>query len=183
MAIEKALKIKAEKAAKKPTFKQRNHKKFLRVSSSWRKPRGLHNKLRRKRKGIGCWVMTGYKMPKEVRGMRKDGLMPIIVANLDEMKGLDHKKHAVIIKASTGKKNKILLLKEAISKKIIVANIKDPAAYIKKVEEKISDKRKTKKEKEKKKEEKKEEKKKKEDKKKEEEKTIEDITKEEEKRT
>ncbi len=135
--IKKALLIKVQKSAKKPCFVQRNtkKKKLARVHAVWKRPRGLHNKLRRRRRGIGAWVQTGYKMPIAVRGLDKQGLLPIVVATLEELKDLDAQSHVVIIGASVGKKKKVTILKESIVMKLSVANVKDPQAYIQRIEE------------------------------------------------
>jgi len=132
------------KKQRKPKFYQRNFrsKRFPRVSGKWKKPRGLHNKLRRKRRGIGAWVMTGYKTQKTLRGRTKDGLMPVVVANVQQLKTVDKNKHSVIIQGTTGRKTRLAMLKEAQAKKITIANIRDPSGYIKKVEEAMEAKKK-----------------------------------------
>jgi large subunit ribosomal protein L32e len=171
--IKKLLKVKAQKRAKKPEFLQRSFKKskLVRVRGRWKRPRGMHNKLRRRRRGIGPWVNTGYKMPRLVRGALQNGLMPVVVATLAALKNLDPKKEAAILQASVGKKKKLTIVKEAFKLNVPLVNIKDPAAYIKKIEEERDAKKTAQKEvrkQEEKKQEKKEEKKQEEAKEKEE---------------
>lgn len=146
--IKKLLAIKKMKKVQKPAFLRRNFKKNkrARVTGEWRAPRGLHNKLRRRRRGIGQWVMPGYRMPLAVRGMTREGLLPVVVENLEQMKTLDATKQIAIIKASAGKKSRIEMIKEAGKKKIQIQNIKDPAAYLKQIEEKMAQRKKVKKE-------------------------------------
>jgi large subunit ribosomal protein L32e len=169
------LDVKAAKAARKPTFIQRNNKKkkLARVRATWKRPRGLHNKLRRKRKGIGAWVSTGYKMPVAVRGFLRSGLKPVLVTNLAELKKLDPAKNAAIVSAATGKKNKIAMLKKATSMKLTISNIKDATTYVKNIEDALAKKRETKKSSVKKKEEKESKKKAEKDKSKKEKKKVE----------
>lgn len=146
--IKKLLAIKKMKKVQKPAFLRRNFKKNkrARVTGEWRAPRGLHNKLRRRRRGIGQWVMPGYRMPVAVRGMTREGLLPVVVENLEQMKALDAAKQIAIVKASAGKKSRIEMVKEAVKKKAHIQNIKDPAAYLKQVEEELAQRKKAKKE-------------------------------------
>ena len=146
--IKKLLAIKKMKKVQKPAFLRRNFKKNkrTRVTGEWRAPKGLHNKLRRRRRGIGQWVMPGYRMPVAVRGMTREGLLPTIVENLEQMKALDATKHIAIIKASAGKKSRIEMVKEAVKKKAQIQNIKDSAAYLKQIEEEMTQRKKAKKE-------------------------------------
>ncbi|MBI5003285.1 hypothetical protein HZC31_07925 [Candidatus Woesearchaeota archaeon] len=146
--IKKLLAIKKMKKVQKPAFLRRNFKKNkrARVTGEWRAPKGLHNKLRRRRRGIGQWVMPGYRMPVAVRGMTREGLLPTVVENLEQMKALDAAKQIAIIKASAGKKSRIEMVKEAVKKKAHIQNIKDAAAYLKQIEEEMTQRKKAKKE-------------------------------------
>lgn len=142
--IKKLLAIKKMKKVQKPAFLRRNFKKNkrTRVTGEWRAPRGLHNKLRRRRRGIGQWVMPGYRMPVAVRGMTREGLLPVVVENLEQMKALDAAKQIAIIKASAGKKSRVEMVKEAVKKKAHIQNIKDPAVYLKQIEEEMAERKK-----------------------------------------
>ncbi len=146
--IKKLLAIKKMKKVQKPAFLRRNFKKNkrTRVTGEWRAPKGLHNKLRRRRRGIGQWVMPGYRMPVAVRGMTREGLVPIVVENLEQMKALDATKQIAIVKASAGKKSRIEMVQEAVKKKAHIQNIKDLATYLKQVEEEMTQRKKAKKE-------------------------------------
>lgn len=135
--MKKLLDVKAQKRAKKPAFLQRSFKKskLVRVRGKWKHPRGLHNKLRRKRKGIGPWVKTGYKMPEMVRGLLGNGLKPVVIATVAAVKNLDPKKEAAVLQATVGKKKRLAIVKEAMKHNVPLVNIKDPEAYITKIEE------------------------------------------------
>ncbi|MBI5073058.1 hypothetical protein HZA99_04530 [Candidatus Woesearchaeota archaeon] len=144
----KLLDIKKEKRAKKPSFLRRNFmkNKRTRVSGNWRAPIGLHNKLRRRRRGVGQWVMSGYRMPVAVRGMTVEGLLPTVVENPEQVQTLDAAKHAIVLQASMGKKKRHLVVAEAQKKKIKVIGIKDPAAYMKGIDDEMAARKKAKKE-------------------------------------
>ncbi len=147
MADKKLLDIKKNKKAQKPAFLRRNFmkNKRSRVSRAWRAPIGLHNKLRRRRRGVGQWVMPGYKMPCAVRGLTGTGLKPVVVENTEQMKALKADIHCAILKGSSGKKNRIQMIHEAIKTNIHIINLKDPAAFLKACEEEMAKKTKVKK--------------------------------------
>lgn len=141
------LRLKKAKKAQKPAFLRRNFmkNKRTRVGESWRAPKGLHNKLRRRRRGIGQWVMPGYRMPRAVRGLTVTGLKPTLVENLQHVEQLDPSAALLVIKKGVGTKNRIAILHYAQQKKIMVQNIKDPAAHIAALEKERAEKKKAKK--------------------------------------
>ncbi len=142
---------------KKPDFvRQDAHKK--RLKKRWVKPRGLHSKVRLKKAGHPKKVSVGYRAPKEVRGLSKEGLKVIIINNEGELSKVDKEKEGIIISGKVGLRNKILLLKKAKENGINVLNL-DVDEYLKRKEEEIKKISEEKKTKEKRKKAKKEEKK------------------------
>jgi len=156
---------------RKPKFIRQDSHKKKRVKFSWRRPKGLHSKMRLELKGYRRNVEIGWGSPKEVKGLSSDGLEKITVNNIDDLKKLDAKKQGALISGNVGLKKRLEILKEAEKLKIKILNIKNPEKYIKDAEEFLKNKKEEKaaraKEKEKKKTEKKKETKK-------EEKTIEE---------
>lgn len=150
------LEIKKAKKKGQPEFLRRNFKKNkrARVSGNWKSPRGLHNKLRRRRRGIGQWVMPGYRMPRKVRGLTTEGLLPVLVENIEQLKKLIAEKHIIILKSSMGIKKRIVVVKEALKKNLKILNVKAPDEWLKKVEKVLEEKKSAKEKKKKQKEEK-----------------------------
>ncbi len=111
MSIERLLKVRRRQKQRKPEFRRYCWNKKLRLrDKSWRRPRGLHNKLR-KRYG-GKWsgritVNVGFGSPKAVRGLHPSGYVEVLVHNVKELEGLDPEKHAVRIASSVGMKKRI----------------------------------------------------------------------------
>lgn len=140
-----------------PDFIRYRSKNIKKLKKSWRRPKGLHNKLRLKLRGYGKLPSIGYGTDKRLREEFK-GFSPTIIRTLDDLKEL--KKKEVIISASLGLKKKISILNKIKELKIKVLNIKDVEGFLKKAEEALKKRREKTKKKVKEKEEKKEEKKK-----------------------
>ena len=140
-------------------FRTRDSVKRKRVNKKWRRPRGIHNKQRQSFKGNLVNVSIGYRMPAELRGLNRNGLMVRRVSTLAELQKID-KKADIMVVASVGKKRKIELLKKAKELGITVQNIKVDD-YLARIEQEIKAKKEQKTEAQKKKEEKQKEKEKK----------------------
>jgi|SRR3989344_3923230 len=77
----------------------------------WRRPRGRHSKIRRKRFGYPIKVMIGFKQDVSQAGLI-EGLKPSLVYNIQEISKLT-KNSIAIIAARVGAKKRIELLKKA----------------------------------------------------------------------
>jgi large subunit ribosomal protein L32e len=109
------------KIRKKPKFKRQN---FLlsKLKESWRKPKGLHSKLRLKRRGKGKRPKIGYGTNKESKGLIKNQRY-VYISNV---KGLENVKQPILISSNTGLKKKLEIVKKAeeLNLKIINVNAK-----------------------------------------------------------
>jgi large subunit ribosomal protein L32e len=118
----KLLKLRKRAKQKKPEFLRSESWRYSKMSESWRRPRGLDHKMRRKIKGWPPMVSTGYKGPKIARGLHPSGLREVLVHNVDELSQVDSTVQAARIAHTVGKKKRALILAEAKKKKITVLN-------------------------------------------------------------
>lgn len=108
-----------------PKFVRTDSWRFSRIGKNrrklqvWRRARGKHSKIRRKRKGYPVMPTVGYETAKKDRG-KIGGLKPILIHNMKELSQAT--KNNVIIIARVGAKNKMELLKKADEMKIKVMN-------------------------------------------------------------
>jgi len=122
---EKALELRERVKKKKPRFVRQESWRYKRLSESWRRPRGLDNKMRRKIKGWPPTVNVGYRGPKVARGLHPSGYKEVLLYNAEELKEIDPKTQAVRIAHSVGKRKRARILVEARKRKITVLNIKE----------------------------------------------------------
>jgi large subunit ribosomal protein L32e len=118
----KLLKLRKRAKQKKPEFLRSESWRYSKMSQSWRRPRGLDHKMRRKIKGWPPMVSTGYKGPKVARGLHPSGLREVLIHNMNELSQVDSTVQAARIAHTVGKKKRALILAEAKTKKITILN-------------------------------------------------------------
>lgn len=122
----KALQVRKRAKHKKPEFLRSESWRYSKLSESWRRPRGLDHKMRRKIKGWPPMVSTGYKGPNVARGLHPSGYREVLVHNVQEVSAVDPITQAIRIAHSVGKRKRALIIAEAIEKKIVLLNATKP---------------------------------------------------------
>src|SRR3989344_4510919 len=140
MNKEKLLKIKEQLKKSRPNFIRQDYQ-VKRLKKVWRAPKGIHSKLRRKFKGHIKQPVIGYRSPKQVRFLTKEGLKQILVKNLNDLKNINSKDSILII-ANLGLRKKLELLKKIKELKFRVSNIHDIDDFIKTAEGKLAERKK-----------------------------------------
>lgn len=174
--MKELLEVRKKIKSKKPVFVRQDAHKKAEIKWKWRRPKGIHSKMRLRKRGYRRCVEVGYGAPKKIKNFDRSGLRIRLVSSIKEIEKVDAKTEGIIISKKIGLKKKVLLLKKASEIGIKVLNVKDVAKYLNDVEENI----KKRKEKKKKIKEKKEKTKKEKEKKEEE--SIEKVMNEEERK-
>jgi large subunit ribosomal protein L32e len=121
---QKALKARKRAKKKKPSFVRPESWRYVKLKESWRRPRGLDHKVRRKIKGWPPGVSVGYKGPKAARGLHPSGYREVLVHNAKEVSNVDPKSEAVRIAHRVGKKKRVQIIAEAKKRKVFILNVK-----------------------------------------------------------
>lgn len=108
----------------KPEFIRQEYPARKKLEKTWRKPKGIHSKMREKKLGKRKQPSVGYKSPRLVRGLSKEGLIPIIIHNLNDLAKAT-KNHIIILGRTIGNKKRIELLKQIKEKNLKIQNIKN----------------------------------------------------------
>ena len=119
---------------KKPDFKRQESWRYKRLGESWRRPRGIDSKIRRKVKGWPRSPGIGYRSPKETRGLHPSGYEEILVHNLDEVGELDPERQAIRIAHTVGARKRIEISAKAQEQGIYIINPTE-AKVLKRAEE------------------------------------------------
>jgi large subunit ribosomal protein L32e len=119
---QKELKTRKRIKKNKPDFVRSESWRYLKLKESWRKPRGLDHKMRRKIKGWPPTVSVGYKGPKDARGLHPSGYREILVHNIEEISKVDPKSEAARIAHTVGKKKRVQIIAEAKKREVFILN-------------------------------------------------------------
>ena len=76
---------------KRPKFRRQNWFRYKRLGEKWRRPRGIHSKMRRHFKYRIPVVQVGFRGPASVRGLHPSGFEEILVYNPGNLEDIDPK--------------------------------------------------------------------------------------------
>lgn len=145
VSIKELLELRKQIKSKKPDFIRQDYHKKKRLGKKWRRPKGLHSKIRLGFKGRAKKVSRGYRSPRKIRGLHKSGLQESVIKSMGDLKELNAKENCLIISSSLGDRKRIEILRKTKELGFNILNIKDVDDYIKKVEYKINSRKKIKK--------------------------------------
>jgi large subunit ribosomal protein L32e len=135
MSKESSLKLRKLLKSKKPNFIREDYQKRDCIPMPWRRPRGLHSKMRHRFAGHRALVHPGYGSPKEVFGLHPSGLAPVVVHTLNELSKLDGKTQGAVLGSTLGMPRRIALMTKAKAMGVRVLNVKNVDAEMKKAQD------------------------------------------------
>ncbi len=103
--MDKLIKARSLIKKRKPTYTRQQTNQFKKFQKDgWRRPKGLQSKMRLKRRGHKRMPEVGFKSPKAVRGLNKDGLLEVVVKNVKDLITVDTKTQIAVIGGTVGGK-------------------------------------------------------------------------------
>lgn len=121
------LKTKQRIKKKNPSFVRQDAHKIGRVPSKWKKPRGIHSKMREQRRGYRGLVKPGYRTPRDLRHRDLQGRNVIYVRHQGDLANASSE-DAIILMRTLGTRKKLALVEEALKKGFTITNL-DPEAF------------------------------------------------------
>ena len=110
---------------KRPAFKRQNWFRYKRLGDKWRRPRGIHSKMRRHFKYRIPVVQSGFRGPASVRGLHPSGFEEVRVNNPKDVDDVDPKTQAIRIARTVGDKKREIIVDKADELGIRVFNRRD----------------------------------------------------------
>lgn len=132
---------------KKPVFLRQDAQRNKSLEKKWRRPKGMHSKMRLHLRGRRASPSPGYASPRAVRGLTRQGLQEVHVHNSKDLQNIQPKTQIIVL-GNVGLRKKVELLKICAEKNYFVAQIKDIPAFLKKVETDLASRKNAKKKKE-----------------------------------
>ena len=104
-----ALAKRAVISGRRPAFKRQEWFRYSKLGEKWRKPKGIHSKMKRQLKRRPPMVDIGFRGPVAARDLHPSGFEEVLVYNVDGLEGIDPKKQAVRIGGTVGTKKRIAI--------------------------------------------------------------------------
>jgi large subunit ribosomal protein L32e len=116
------LRVRRIQKRKKPDFARFESWRYKKLSSSWRRPRGRDNAMRKKKGGWPKSVEVGYRSPKNVRGFHPSGFEEEIVYNPKELEKVNPK-NVVRIGHTVGLRKRLIIAERAKELNLRILNL------------------------------------------------------------
>jgi large subunit ribosomal protein L32e len=116
------LKVRKSIKDKTPHFKQQEWFRYKRINESWRRPRGMHSKMRKHKGYRPNVVSVGYGSPKKTRHLHPSGFQEIMVYNTKDLEKINPKSQAARVGHSVGTRKRIEIEAQAEKKGIRILN-------------------------------------------------------------
>jgi large subunit ribosomal protein L32e len=118
----RSLKIRHTIKKRTPEFRRQEWFRYKKLGTAWRKPRGLHSKMR-KHKGYRPDVVSiGYGSPSKSRFLHPSGFKEVMVYNVKDLEKIDPESQAARVGHSVGTRKRIVIEEKAEEKGIRVLN-------------------------------------------------------------
>lgn len=139
--MEKLLEVRKEMKERKPVFIRQDNPKRMKLNYKWRKPKGIHSKIRHRFKGRRKMPSPGYKSPVKVKGLHASGLKFVNIFSAENLDGIKKDSEGIVVAKSVGMRKQLEIFKKAKENNIKVLNV-NVDEKIKKIEEFINSKKK-----------------------------------------
>jgi large subunit ribosomal protein L32e len=118
-----ALSKRSEVKARRPEFlRQEWHRRKRLQGAKWRRPRGMHSKMRQHYRYRGNVVSIGYGSPKDARYLHPSGFREVMVHNVKDLERINPETEAARVAHKVGMRKRLEIEAKADELKIRVLN-------------------------------------------------------------
>ncbi|MBR5999113.1 MAG: 50S ribosomal protein L32e [Candidatus Methanomethylophilaceae archaeon] len=117
-----ALAKRAVISGRRPAFKRQEWFRYAKLGESWRRPKGIHSKMKRCLKRRAPAADIGFRGPAAARDLHPSGFEEVLIHNIDGLEGIDPKVQAVRIGGTVGTKKRLAIQARADELGIRVLN-------------------------------------------------------------
>ena len=96
-------------SGRRPAFKRQEWYRYQCLGEKWRKPKGIHSKMRRHENVRPPMVDIGSRGPAVARNLHPSGFEEVLVYNIAGLENIDNKKQAVRIGGTVGTKKRMAI--------------------------------------------------------------------------
>ena len=121
--LKRLLTLRSAQKRRQPAFTRLESWRYKKLKDVWRKPKGIDNHMRLKRKGWPKSVTAGYRSAKKVRGLHPSGFNERLVYNLKDLETIQPQQ-AIRISQSVGRRKRAEIVKKAQELAIHVFNMR-----------------------------------------------------------
>ena len=123
--INTLLELRTKIKDKKPVFIRQDYHRRKRLGRKlkWRKPKGIHSKIRHHFKGRRKMPSPGYKSPAQVAGLSRSGLKIVNVSSANDLQKIRSEAETAVISKTVGMKKRLEILKKAKELNIGILNL------------------------------------------------------------
>ncbi|NOQ54467.1 MAG: 50S ribosomal protein L32e [Thermoplasmata archaeon] len=108
-----AFELRNEKSKERPKFRRQEWFRYKRLGDTYRKPRGMHSKMRMGYKYRPSRAKIGFRGPKAGRGLHPSGFEEVLVHNDKGLEDLNPKTQAIRIAHSVGGRKRNVIQEKA----------------------------------------------------------------------
>lgn len=109
-------------SGRRPAFKRQEWFRYSKLGEKWRKPKGIHSKMKRQLKRRPPMVDIGFRGPIASRNLHPSGFEEVLVHNVQGLENINPKVQAVRIGGTVGTKKRIAIEDRAAELGIRVLN-------------------------------------------------------------
>jgi len=109
-------------SGRRPAFKRQEWFRYSKLGEKWRRPKGIHSKMKRNLKRRPPVVDIGFRGPRAARYLHPSGFEEVLVHNIDGLENIDPKVQAVRIGGTVGTRKRIQIEDRAAELGIRVLN-------------------------------------------------------------